>query len=835
MTDRQARLPNNPRNQVINTDYASGIYIAITILVNEGQGDKMAKKLIVIGNGMAGTAAIENLLKAGSDLDITVFGEEPCGNYNRILLSDIISGKTDAEGIMLNTPEWYEQNGIRLFLNKKVTHIDLNNRMVEGMFFDYLLLATGSLPYLPPIRGLDKKGVFTYRNLKDVREILDYAVHVNKAMVIGGGLLGLEAARSLTSLGLEVKVAHLMGRLMEQQLDGFASNILVRAMERMGVRILLEHAAEEILGDEKAEGIRFSNRKIYSADLIVVAAGIRPNIEVALNSGLAVNRGILVNDYLETSHPNVFAIGECIEHRGRTCGLLAPALSQARIAAKSIAGDKSAPYVDTGVQTTLKVAGVNVVSMGNFLSDGAGLEEIVYSDAAAGIYKKIILQENRVSGAILVGDTALSGKLLSLMKSGADVSLFRSALLSDGRDKAGLQAAMTADTDIICGCAGVTKGEIISAIQEHELTSRQAVAEKTGAYSGCKGCGPMIDQLIQDTLGGEYAAGPKVSYFCSCTDITQEALAAAIFEKRLVSYTMVREAGLVKDCGICKPAVSYLVSRIWPLDFVEEKKARFINDRVHANIQKDGTFSVVPRIYGGVISPGQLRLIADVAEKYNAQMIKITGGQRIGLLGVRKEDLPDIWADLDMPSGHAYAKAVRTVKTCVGSAFCRFGTGDSISLGTELEKRLEGLYTPHKVKLAVTGCPRNCAEAYVKDIGIVAIEGGWEVYAGGAAGTKVRKGDLLCRVKTSEEAIEAATLFLQYYRENSAYMERTCDLVERLGIDNILSEINDMEKRQTLFEHFSIAKKAVSDPWSQEVRDPRQGGRFAGLAVSVYE
>lgn len=802
---------------------------------DEKGGDTMAKKVIVIGNGMAGAAAIENILRDGSGFDITVFGEEPYGNYNRILLSDVISGKAGADDIMLNTPEWYRQNNVRLFLDKKITHIDLDNRMVEGLPFDNLLIATGSLPYLPPIRGIEKTGVFTFRSLRDVQAIVNYSGGVNKAAVIGGGLLGLEAARALTNLGLEVMVAHIMDRLMEQQLDAAASNILVKAMERLGVRILLNHAADEIIGKEKAEGIHFTNNRTHASDIVLIAAGIRPNIEVACNSGIEVSRGILVNDYLQTSHPDVYAIGECIEYRGRTYGLLAPALEQARIAAKNITAGKTAKYHDIDVSTTLKVGGVSVVSMGNFLSDGAGIEEIIYSDATAGIYKKIILQESRVAGAILIGDTLLSGKLLSLMKSGTDISLFRSALLSSGADKAGLQAAMTTDTDIICGCAGITKGEIVGAIQEHELTSREAVAEKTRAYTGCKGCGPMIDQLIQDTLGSEYAAVRKASTFCSCTDMTQEALAKEIFQRRLLSYSMVRGAGLVGDCAVCKPAVCYLVSLIWPADFMDERHARFINDRVHANIQKDGSFSVVPRMYGGITTPEQLRLIADVAERYNARMIKVTGGQRIDILGVKKEDLPDIWSDLGMPSGHAYAKAVRTVKTCVGSAFCRFGVGDSTSLGIEIEKLFEGIYTPHKVKLAVTGCPRNCAEAYIKDIGIVAIEGGWEVYAGGSGGTKIRKGDLLCRVKTPDEAVEAATLFLQYYRENGHYMERTGDFTERVGIDNIRAEINGMGKKKALLDNFSAAKSSVSEPWMQEIRSAEKSGRYSGLTVSIYE
>ncbi len=801
---------------------------------------KNKQKLVVIGNGMAGIAAVENILAVKGDMDITVFGAEPYVNYNRILLSDILSGKTRPEATYLNTREWYDENGIRLYMNTKITAIDPEGKTVqddEGIItpYDRLLIATGSHPFIPPIKGVEKRGVFPYRNMEDTEGIIAYSKQCRRVAVIGGGLLGLEAGRALVQRGLNVTLFHLVDRLMELQLDEESGLILKKEIERLGMTVHLNHSAVEILGEGSVEGVAFSNGKAYEADMAVISTGIRPNVELAKHAGVHVQRGIIVNDQMETSISGIYAVGECVEHRGKTYGIVAPLYEQAKVAAHTILGKPFKAYEGSMVATTLKVAGIDLVSIGNYMGNGAGCETLVYSDRGMSLYKKLILQGNRVVGAILLGDIHDSGRFHQYIKNQTDVTLFRKTLLSGDAGKKGAGPAILEDEDMICGCMGVNKKTIVEAIKEHEVATRQGVGEKTKACTSCKSCGPLIDQILQEVLGGEYVpVAEKSGEFCPCFNFSRKELVDQIRSLKLkaVSEVLTR-LGNGSGCAYCKPGLSYLLSEIWMERHREERNARFINDRVHANIQKDGTFSVVPRIYGGVTSPSELRRIADVAEKYHVPMVKITGGQRIDLLGVKKEELPLIWADLGMPSGHAYAKAVRTVKTCVGTEFCRFGVQDSTSFGIAMEKLFEGLYAPHKIKMAVSGCPRNCAESYVKDIGIVAVQTGWEIYIGGAAGMTVRKGDLLVAVKTDEEAFRAAALFLQYYREEGYYLERTYDFVVRVGIEKIRQDLLDPESARpaSLLEHFKLAKEAVVDPWKTESENPVHPHQFKELVA----
>ncbi len=801
---------------------------------------KSKQKLVVIGNGMAGIAAVENILALKGDLDITVFGAEPYVNYNRILLSDILSGKSNPEATYLNPREWYDKNGIRLYVNKKIIAIDPEIKTVqddEGRItpYDQLLIATGSNAFIPPIKGVEKRGVFPYRNMEDTEGIIAYSKQCRRVAVIGGGLLGLEAGRALVQRGLNVTIFHLVDRLMELQLDDESGLILKKEIERLGMTVHLNHSAVEIIGEGSVEGVAFSNGKAYEADMAVISTGIRPNVELAKNAGIHIKRGIIVNDQMETSHSGIYAVGECVEHRGKTYGIVAPLYEQAKVAAHTILGKPSTKYEGSMVAATLKVAGIDLVSIGNYMGNGAGCETLVYSDRGMSLYKKVVLQGNRVVGAILLGDIHDSGRFHQYIKNQTDVTLFRKTLLSGDAGKKGAGPVILEDEDTICGCMGVNKKTIVDAIQEHEVTTRQGVGEKTKACTSCKSCGPLIDQILQEVLGGEYVpVTEKSGEFCPCFTLSRKELVDQIrfLKLKAVSEVLTR-LGNGSGCAYCKPGLSYLLSEIWMERHREERNARFINDRVHANIQKDGTFSVVPRIYGGVTSPSELRRIADVAEKYHVPMVKITGGQRIDLLGVKKEELPLIWADLGMPSGHAYAKAVRTVKTCVGTEFCRFGVQDSTSLGIAMEKLFEGLYTPHKIKMAVSGCPRNCAESYVKDIGIVAIQTGWEIYVGGAAGMTVRKGDLLVAVKTDEEAFRSVALFLQYYREEGYYLERTYDFVVRIGIEKIRQELLDPESARPaeLMEHFKLAKEAVVDPWKTESEKPVHPYQFKELVA----
>ncbi|MBI3581505.1 MAG: NAD(P)/FAD-dependent oxidoreductase [Nitrospinae bacterium] len=802
-------------------------------------GEKL-RRLVVVGNGIAGTAVIENVLALKERFEIVVYGAEAYVGYNRILLSDILSGARELRDTLLKNGEWYFENNVRLCVNNKITSVDpLKKAAFDGegkrVPYDKLVIATGSNPIVPEIPGIEKKGIFTFRNIKDAEAIISFSKGRHTVAIIGGGLLGLEAGVALAHRGLHATVYHHGDRLMGQQLDDEAGTILKKELERKGIGVSLNHSAVEFIGRDSVEGIAFSNGRAYEADMVVVSTGIVPNVELAARAGLQTRRGIVVNDFMETSDPDVFALGECVEHRGRTYGIVAPIREQARVVAASVSGKKGVKYEGTVEATALKVAGIELVSIGDFSGTSPGSESLTYSDRGLSQYKKVVLQGNRVVGAVLMGDTGDHHRLLQLVKNQADVTLFRKTLLTGATGGKGDGRVVLSDEDVVCGCMGVTKKTIVEAIQKYELTSREEIGEKTRACTSCKSCGPLVDQVLQEVLGGEFVpVAEKPKTFCRCFSISQKELAAKIRSTGLRAVSdVLNKLGNGVGCAYCKPGLSYLLSEIWAGNHREERSARFINDRVHANIQKDGTFSVVPRIYGGVTSPAELRRIADAAEKYKVPMVKITGGQRIDLLGVKKEALPSIWADLGMPSGHAYAKATRTVKTCVGSEYCRFGVQDSTSLGIKMEKLFEGLHAPHKVKMAVSGCPRNCAESYVKDIGLVAIQTGWEIYVGGAAGMTVRKGDLLATANTDEEALRVATLFLQYYREEGNYMERTYDFVVRLGMEKIKRELLDPESPRpaALLERFNLAKTAVAEPWKAEIEGRERKARFEELAV----
>lgn len=795
------------------------------------------ERLVVIGNGMAGVATLEHLLKSGRDMAVTLFGSEPHVNYNRVLLSSVLSGEIGLEDIILNPLDWYEEKGIDLRLGVTVSQIDITGRRVitekgECHPFDRLLIATGSTPFIPPIGGIQTNGtllpgVFTFRNIEDTRSMIERAQKSRKAIVIGGGLLGIEAACGLTRQGLEVSIVHLMDRLMEMQLDTSGAEVLKTELTKRGIHILLRHCVKEvILNDGHLRGVLFTNGKAYEADMIVVATGIRPNVTLARNAGLAVNQGIVVSDYMQTSDPDIYAVGECIEHRGRVYGTVAPLMEQAMVAARAVCGDRSARYEGTVVATKLKVAGIPLASIGNF-QGGVGCEELVYSDFGASIYKKLVISGGRMTGAILLGDLDGYNRYHELIRNQEDITLQRKNLLI-GQPQAVTSIASMPDNTTICGCMGVSKGSIVRAIEENGLTSVKEISDQTRACTSCKGCAPLIEQILQEVLGGEYVKQDHPEQLCNCIPGTWEEIRSEVISSGLKSVTEVlHRFGNAAGCATCRSGLNYMLAEIYLDHYEKERDSLFVNDRFHANIQKDGTFSVVPRIYGGVTTPKQLRRIADVAEKYRVPLVKITGGQRIDLLGIPQAELPSVWADLGMPSGHAYTKAVRTCKTCVGETFCRFGVQDSITLGIEMEHRYQGIPCPGKLKMAVSGCPRNCAESGIKDIGVVGIQTGWEIYVGGNGGVKVRTADLLTTVKTREEVLDLTGLFMQYYRENGRWLERTSHFVERVGIEHIREVI--LEDRlgivDRLRERVDQVVAAYKDPWT-ESQTPEERRHF---------
>ncbi|MFC0212681.1 nitrite reductase large subunit NirB [Paenibacillus chartarius] len=785
------------------------------------------ERLVLIGNGMAGINTIEHLLKlAPNKYDITVFGSEPYPNYNRILLSYVLAGDSKVEDIFINTYEWYEENQITLHAGHTVTAVDTAAKTVTSdkgvtVPYDKLIFATGSNPFMLPLPGADKEGVMAYRTIGDCERMIDASKTYKKAVVIGGGLLGLEAARGFLNLGMKVDVVHIMDTIMERQLDRTASKMLQEALEAQGMNFLLEKQSAEITGGKRVTGLKFKDGTHTDADLIVMAVGIRPNVALAKEIGLEVNPGIVVSDYLETSIPDIYAVGECAMHRGIAYGLVAPLYEQGAVLAKRLAGVETAPYEGSVVYTKLKVSGVDVFSGGQF-NDQEGTKAIRVHDEFSGIYKKVVIKDNKIIGAVLFGDTADGTRLMQMIRNGTDVSgLEKTAILRDSSaDQGSGGVADMSDDAIVCGCNGVSKGAICSAIKEQGLTSVEEVKNCTNASRSCGGCKPLVKDLLALTLGDAFSGAPAKETICGCTDLSRDEVVEAIRGKGL---SHVREVMNVlgwkteEGCSKCRPALNYYLGMVNPTTYKDDRTSRFVNERMHANIQKDGTYSVVPRMYGGVTTPADLKKIAEVAEKYNVPTVKLTGGQRIDLLGVRKEDLTAMWADLDMPSGYAYGKALRTVKTCVGEDYCRFGTGDSMGMGIALEKRFERLNTPAKVKMAVSGCPRNCAESGIKDLGVVSVDGGWELYAGGNGGVKVRVGDLLMTVKTEAEVIEYTEAYLQYYRETGNYGERTSEWVARLGIDHIREVLQDEARRSGLRGRMDVALSVTKDPWKEAI------------------
>ncbi|WEY94981.1 NADPH-nitrite reductase [Bacillus subtilis] len=787
------------------------------------------KQLVLVGNGMAGVRAIEEILSVAKDeFQITIFGAEPHPNYNRILLSKVLQGDTDIKDITLNDWDWYEENNIQLYTNETVIKVDTENKTVitdadRIQPYDELILATGSVPFILPIPGADKKGVTAFRDIKDTDTMLAASKQYKKAAVIGGGLLGLEAARGLLNLGMDVSVIHLAPFLMERQLDATAGRLLQNELEKQGMTFLLEKQTEEIVGDDRVEGLRFKDGTSIEADLVVMAVGIRPNTTLGAESGIPVNRGIIVNDYMQTEIPHIYAVGECAEHRGIAYGLVAPLYEQAKVLAKHMCGIETKPYEGSVLSTQLKVSGVEVFSAGDF-NESEEKKAIKVFDEQDGIYKKIVLRGNQIVGAVLFGDSSEGNRLFSMIQKEADISeTSKISILQPLDQQAGtsITAAMS-DDEIICGCNGVSKGAIIQAIQEKGCSSTDEIKACTGASRSCGGCKPLVEKILQHTLGSDFDASAQKEAICGCTTLSRDEVVEEIKAKGL-SHT--REVMNVlgwktpEGCSKCRPALNYYLGMINPTKYEDDRTSRFVNERMHANIQKDGTYSVVPRMYGGVTNSTDLRKIADVVDKYEIPLVKMTGGQRIDLIGVKKEDLPKVWEDLDMPSGYAYGKTLRTVKTCVGEQFCRFGTQDSMALGIALEKKFEGLNTPHKVKMAVSACPRNCAESGIKDLGVVGIDGGWELYVGGNGGTHLRAGDLLMKVKTNEEVLEYAGAYLQYYRETANYLERTSAWLERVGLSHVQSVLNDPEKRQELNGRMNETLSVHKDPWKDFLED----------------
>ena len=791
----------------------------------------MKPRLVLVGNGMAGVRTLEELLKLAPDLyDITVFGAEPHPNYNRILLSPVLAGEQTPEQIVLNPRSWYAEQGITLHTGCKVIGVDRRRRVVRAddgteVSYDRLLLATGARPFMLPVPGRELDGVVGYRDLADTQAMIDAAARHHDAVVIGGGLLGLEAANGLMARGMQVTVVHLMPWLMERQLDEAAASMLRDSLQQRGIGFRLQARTRELLGDAggRVRAVCLDDGTEIPAQLVVMAAGIRPEAGLAAACGLHCDGGVVVDDTLQTvTDPRVYAVGECASHRGVAYGLVAPLFEQARVCATHLARFGIGRYAGSAVSTKLKVTGIDLFSAGDFMARD-GSEEIVLSDPAGGVYKKLVIRDDRLVGACLYGDTVDSAWYFQLLREGRAIGELRERLmfgesgLGDSGHQGQNKAASLADDAEVCGCNGVCKGAIVRAIKDHGLFTLDDVRRHTKASASCGSCTGLVEQILMSTVGGDYSATPRERAVCGCTDVTHQQLRDAIREHRLLSIPAVMhfmEWRTPNGCASCRPAINYYLLSTWPGQAEDDPQSRFINERAHANIQKDGTFSVVPRMWGGVTSAAELRRIADVVDKYAIPTVKVTGGQRIDLLGVRKQDLPAVWRDLGMPSGHAYAKALRTVKTCVGSEWCRFGTQDSTRMGQELERALWRMQAPHKVKLAVSGCPRNCAESGIKDVGVIGVDSGWEIYVAGNGGIKTEVAQFLVKVPDHEQVLEHAGAFLQLYREEAWYLERTVHYVARVGLDHVKRRVvDDGEGRRALWGRLRAAIEDLPDPW----------------------
>ena len=820
-------------------------------------------KLVMIGNGMAGVRTLEELLKIAPEMyDITVFGAEPHPNYNRILLSPVLAGEQTLDEIILNDWAWYTDHGITLHAGWTVTHVDRVKRTVHATNaageairaeYDRLIMATGSNPFILPIPGKDLQGVLAYRDIADTQAMIDAASAYRHAVVIGGGLLGLEAANGLMKRGMDVTVVHVQPTLMERQLDTAAGQLLQRSLQERGMRFLMGAQTQELVGSEedgkagRATAAQFKDGTEVPPDLVVMAVGIRPNTALAESMKLHVNRGIVVSDTLQTTtDPRIYAVGECAAHRGIAYGLVAPLFEQGKVLANHLAEYGIGRYTGSLTSTKLKVTGIDLFSAGEF-QGGEGTEEIVMSDPFGGVYKKLVLKDDRLVGACLYGDTVDGSWYFKLLRDGRSIKDIRDKLMfgesniGDVGHQGHNKAAAMADTDEVCGCNGVTKGAICKAIQDKGLFTLDEVRKHTKASASCGSCTGLVEQILMFTAGGDYSATPKLKAMCGCTDHGHEAVRDAIRTVRPDGSKLLTIGDVFRaldwktpnGCATCRPAVNYYLISTWPKEAKDDPQSRFINERSHANIQKDGTYSVIPRMWGGETTADELRRIANAVDKYNIPTVKVTGGQRIDLLGVKKEDLVNVWKDIGMPSGHAYAKALRTVKTCVGSEWCRMGTQDSTQMGKDLERAMWRMYAPHKVKFAVSGCPRNCAEAGIKDVGIIGVDSGWEMYIAGNGGIKTEVAHFFCKLKTAEEVMEYTGAFMQLYRLEGWYLERTVHYVNRVGLDHVKRRIlDDAEGRKALWEQLQFALDGEPDPWFDFAKAQVDVRQFTPLAAT---
>ncbi|WP_209124569.1 nitrite reductase large subunit NirB [Alkalihalobacillus sp. BA299] len=777
------------------------------------------EKLVLIGNGMAGINCIEEILKNQPDkFEITVFGSEPHFNYNRILLSTVLQGATKVEDITINGRGWYDENNIQLFTSEAVTKVELDKKVVitehnRKVAYDKLIFATGSVPFVLPIPGTDKEGVINFRTIEDCQKMIELSKKHKKAAVIGGGLLGLEAARGLLNLGMEVDVVHIAPFLMERQLDETAAKMLQSELEGQGMNFLLEKVTEEIIGESRVEGLRFNDGTILEADVVIMAVGVRPNVQMAKDSGIETNRAIVVNDFLQTNVPNIYAVGECVEHRGMVYGLVKPLYEQGRVLAKHICELETDGYAGSTLSTQLKISGVDVFSVGDFIGDET-TKSITQHDQVAGNYKKVVLKDDKIIGAVLFGDTKAGKRLLDIINKQKVITDDEKTFILQPSDPNIFQVASMEQSDLICNCNGVTKGAIIEACQLQGLNSLDEIKNCTKASSACGGCKPLVTDLLAYIQSEEFDEVIEKEVLCSCTTLSDEEIVAQMQLRNLKSVNEVMDKlGWMnkQGCSTCVPALQYYLGMIYP-EYEVKQESLFINERMNATLQSDGSFSITPQMYGGLTNSEELRKIADVVDQYQIPQVAVTSEQRVTLMGIKEKDLESIWSELDLPLSSTYGHTVQNIKTCIGETVCTCEKDQALHLAMELEKKTDYLSTPYRVKMGVSACMHNGAGSTTKDIGVIQFERGWEIYVGGSSGRNVRPGQLLCVAETKLEAYEIIIGFIQYYRETAKYAERSWEWIDRVNLLHVREVLFDSELRQQLMarlEHDTTQHKRV--------------------------
>jgi nitrite reductase (NADH) large subunit len=805
------------------------------------------KQIIVIGNGMTGYKFCEKFIEKGlgATYKLIVFGEEPHAAYDRVHLTDYYTG-TSIEDLSMASKSWYGDNHIDLHTNELVTHIDRENKTIatnlnKQLDYEYLILATGSSAFVPPIKGIDKKGIFVYRTLEDLDAIKAYIPNAKTAAVIGGGLLGLEAAKALLDDGLKTSIVEFAPRLMPRQLDESGAQMLKEKLEKLNLEILLNKNTLHVNGNGKVDGLQFTDETLLNVDMVVISAGIKPRDELAREAGLEVGQrgGIVVDNTGRTSDKSIFAIGECALSNGMIWGLVAPCYEMADVAVCQLLGEDK-QFNGSDLSTKLKLIGIDVASFGDALGSTEGATPIVYENKKDGDYKRIWVSHDGkyLLGGILVGDAEDYGMLHQTYRSKIKLpSKPESLIIKSGGEGFKLNILDLPDEAVICSCENVNKGRIVQAVKQFDFVNVGQIKKYSKAGTGCGGCVPMVDDLLTATLTASGKVVKKT--VCEHFDYTRQELYDLIKIGEIKTFNhLLKSHGTGKGCELCKPLSASLLASIWNEQITKHSNIQDTNDRFLANIQKGGSYSVVPRIPGGEITPDKLIVIGEVAKKYNLYC-KITGGQRIDLFGARVDQLPLIWEELiaaGFESGHAYGKALRTVKSCVGSTWCRFGQQDSVSFAIEIEERYRGLRAPHKIKGGVSGCIRECAEARGKDFGLIATEKGWNIYVCGNGGANPAHAELFAVDVDKETAIKYLDRFLMYYIKTANHLTRTSKWLTSLdgGLDYLKQVIIDdsLNIGEALEKEMAGLISTYKCEWKAVVEDPEERKRFQPFANS---